>query len=128
METLTKSEERVMQILWGLKKAFVKDIIADMEDEPKPSYTTVSTIIRILEKKEFVSHKAYGKTHEYFPLVNKFAYRKFIFSKLFSDYFEGSYGNVVSYLVNEEKLSEKEIQELNQIINENDQKDTNDKQ
>ena len=120
METLTKAEERVMQIVWQLKKGFVKDFIAEM-DAPKPSYNTVSTIIRILEKKEFIGHKAYGKSYEYFPKISKFAYRKFAFSKLFSDYFEGSYGIVMSYLVKEEGLSKEDLEELNQIIDKADE-------
>ncbi len=126
METLTKAEEKVMQIVWKLKKGFVKDFIAEME-EPKPSYNTVSTIIRILEKKGFVGHKAYGKTYEYSPKITKFAYRKFAFSKLFSDYFEGSYGNVMSYLVKEEDLSKEDLQEMNQIIDEAEQENKGNK-
>lgn len=123
METLTKAEEKVMQIVWKRKSGFVKDFIADM-DAPKPSYNTVSTIIRILEKKGFIGHKPYGKTYEYYPLVSKFAYRKYVFSRLFTDYFEGSYGNVLSYLVNEEGLDPDEIRELNQLIDDNQQPDT----
>ena len=87
-------------------------------EPPLPSYNTVSTIVRILEKKGFVGHTAYGKTHEYFPLISKMAYRKYAFSRLLSDYFEGSYGNVLSYLVKEEQLSEGEIRKLGEIIDE----------
>ena len=70
MLELTKAEEQIMRVLWDLEKGFVKDIIEKLPD-PKPAYNTVSTIVRILEKKEFVSYKAYGKTHEYYPLVSK---------------------------------------------------------
>ena len=70
MKELTKAEEQVMQILWKIEKGFVKDIIDSMP-KPKPAYNTVSTIVRILEKKGFVGHNAYGKTHEYYPLVSK---------------------------------------------------------
>jgi BlaI family penicillinase repressor len=75
MKELTKAEEQIMQVLWGLEKGFVKDVIEKLP-EPKPAYNTVSTIIRILEKKKFVGHKAYGKTHEYFPLVDRDEYKK----------------------------------------------------
>ena len=70
MKELTKAEEQIMQILWKLEKGFVKDIV-DAMPEPKPAYNTVSTIVRILEKKGFVDHNAYGKTFEYFPIVSK---------------------------------------------------------
>ena len=78
MKDLTRAEEQVMQILWRIEKGFVNDILENFPN-PKPAYNTVSTIVRILEKKEFVSHKAYGKTHEYFPLVLKKTYTKSFF-------------------------------------------------
>jgi BlaI family penicillinase repressor len=80
MKQLTKAEEQVMQILWEIKKGFVKDILAKMPN-PKPAYNTVSTIVRILEKKEFVGYTAYGKTHEYYPLVEKKRVSKLLFKK-----------------------------------------------
>jgi predicted transcriptional regulator len=70
MKELTRAEEEIMQVLWEIEKGFVRDVIDRLPD-PKPAYTTVSTIIRILEKKGFVGHKAFGKTHRYFPLVEK---------------------------------------------------------
>ncbi|WP_020526603.1 BlaI/MecI/CopY family transcriptional regulator [Flexithrix dorotheae] len=115
LEALTKTEERVMQILWDLKKGFVKDVIAKMAPE-KPPYNTISSVVRILEKKGFVDHKAYGKTHEYFPIVSKSAYKKFTFKNMISNYFEGSYEKLVSFMVQEEELSEKEIEEIKDII------------
>ena len=90
MKTLTKAEEQIMQKLWDMKKAHVKDIIAELP-RPKPAYNTVSTIIRILERKGFVSHHAHGKTHEYYPLVSKKAYRKTFFGNFFQNYFSNSY-------------------------------------
>jgi len=119
METLTKAEEKVMQQLWKLKKAFVKDIISQLK-EPKPNYNTVSTIIRILEKKGFVEHKAYGKTYEYSPKVSKSTYKKFLFKRMLGDYFENSYENVFSFLIKEEKLSDKEIEEIKKMIEKDD--------
>lgn len=122
METLTKTEEKVMQILWALKKGFVKDVIDGMPD-PKPPYNTISSLIRILEKKGFVGHKAYGKTHEYFPTVSKLAYRKFTFRNFLSNYFEGSPEQVVSFMVNEEKLSPEEIKRMQELLDEFDTPD-----
>jgi predicted transcriptional regulator len=116
METLTKAEEKVMHLLWQTNKAFVKDLI-DKMDEPKPNYNTVSTIIRILEKKEFVGHESFGKTYQYFPLISKAAYKKFLVKKMVSDYFENSYENVVSFLIKDEHLSDKEIEEIKKLMN-----------
>ena len=115
MKELTKAEEQVMQILWDLERAFVKDVIEQLP-EPKPAYTTVSTIIRILEQKEFVGYKAYGKTHEYFPLVSKDVYKKFITKGLLKDYFSGSLKNLVSHFAEKEKIDLKELDEILKII------------
>ena len=76
MEELTKVEERIMQQLWKLKKAFVKDIIEELPDDPKPPYNTISSVIRILVNKGYVKYKAYGKTYEYSPAISKAEYRK----------------------------------------------------
>ncbi|GIV35994.1 MAG: transcriptional regulator [Cyclobacteriaceae bacterium] len=111
MRELTKAEDQVMQVLWKLKRAFVKDIIAHLPP-PRPAYTTVSTIIRILEQKGFVGHKAYGKTHEYFPLVSRESYTRFYLNEVINGYFEGSIQNLVSFFVKEKKLSEKHLNEL----------------
>lgn len=116
MMELTRTEEKVMQVLWKLQKGFVKDIIDAIEEEPKPAYTTISTIIRILEQKQFVGYKAYGKTHEYYPIVSKEQYRTKSFKTLMHDYFEGNPSQVLSFLVNEEKLNMKDIEELKNII------------
>ncbi len=115
METLTKTEEKIMQILWKIRKGFVKDVIDEMP-EPKPPYNTISSLIRILVKKEFVGHKAYGKTYEYFPVISKLAYRKFTFTNFVANYFEGAPENVVSFMVNEEQLSPEEIQKIQELL------------
>ncbi len=117
METLTKKEEEVMQILWKLKEAFVKDVIKEMP-EPKPPYNTISSIVRILEKKGFIDHKAFGKTHLYFPIINKVKYRKSAFKSFLSNYFEGSYENVVSFMMKDQQMSDAEAEELKKIIDE----------
>ena len=119
METLTKTEEKVMQILWDLKRGFVKDVI-DRMGEPQPPYNTISSLIRILEKKGFVNHKAYGKTHEYFPVISKIAYRSFTFKNFIANYFEGSPENVISYMVKEENLGQQEIDKMKELINQQD--------
>ena len=111
MKELTKAEDQIMQILWKLEKGFVKDII-DKMPSPKPAYNTVSTIIRILEKKGFVGYKAYGKTHEYYPLVAKEKYTKFYLNNMISGYFNGSFQNLVSFFAKEEKLNLQDIETL----------------
>ncbi len=119
MEELTKTEERIMQVLWRLQKAFVKDIIDELDDEPKPPYNTISSIVRLLEKKGYVNYKAYGKTYEYFPAITKDQYTKTTFSKLFSGYFDNSPASLLSFMVKEEKLSEQDIEEIQKIIDQN---------
>jgi len=111
MKELTKAEDQIMQILWTLEKGFVKDIIEQMSD-PKPAYNTVSTIVRILEKKGFVGYKAYGKTHEYFPLVPKEKYKRFYLNNMVKYYFNGSVHNLVSFFAKENKLDVQDIDEL----------------
>lgn len=119
MEELTKAEERIMQIAWRLQKAFVKDIIEEMEEEPKPPYNTVSSIVRLLEKKGYLSYKAYGKTYEYYPAISKEQYTRTTFSKLFSGYFDNSPASLLSFMVREQALSEADIAELKTLINKN---------
>lgn len=111
MKELTKAEEQIMQELWTLEKAFVKEIV-DRLPEPKPAYNTVSTIIRILEKKGFVDHYAYGKTHQYFPLISKTDYTKSYFRNFLSGYFSNSFQEMVSFFAKEDKMSLSELEEL----------------
>jgi BlaI family transcriptional regulator, penicillinase repressor len=116
MEELTKTEERIMQIIWQLEKCFVKDIIEKLDDEPKPPYTTISSVVRILETKGFVGHKAYGKTHEYFPLITREEFGKSSFRRMFREYFEGKPEKVLSFMMEDEKLSPDEIEQLKKFI------------
>lgn len=104
-----------MDILWAMKKGFVNDII-DQLPEPKPPYTTISSIVRILEDKGFVKHKAYGKIHEYTPAVSKLAYKKFALKSFITNYFDGSLENVVSFMVEEKELSEDELNDISKFI------------
>lgn len=126
MEELTAKEEEVMQVLWNLEKALVRDIMSKLPNSKQP-YTTVASIVRILEKKGFVSHKPYGKTHEYFPLISKAEYRKRKFKGLLTHYFDNSIESVVSFLAKEEKLSTREFEELTKLIaKESDNKEKDD--
>ena len=115
MKQLTKAEEQIMQILWDLEKAFVKDIMVHLP-EPKPAYNTVSTIVRIMERKGFVGYKAYGKTHEYYPLISKPEYTKKFLHGFVKDYFSNSYKQKVSFFAKEEKLSLSEMEEMRKLI------------
>jgi predicted transcriptional regulator len=119
MEELTKTEERIMHVLWKLKKAFVKDIIEHLPDDPKPPYNTISSVVRILEKKGYVGYTAYGKTYEYFPLITKAQYRSATVKKLLANYFDNSAASLLSFMVKEEKLTEEEMKKLKKIINKN---------
>lgn len=117
MKKLTKAEEQVMQILWEIGQGFVNDIITRMP-EPKPAYNTVSTIVRILEQKEFVSHKAYGRTHEYFPLVLKADYSREYLRHFTRDYFSNSYKALTSFFAQTENMSLKELEEIKRLVEE----------
>ena len=115
MEDLTKNEEEIMRILWKIERGVVRDVL-DLLPEPKPPYTTLSSVIRNLETKGYVGHKAYGKTHEYFPLVSKMDYRKKAFGDFFKHYFEGSAKKVVSFMVEEENLQPEQVEEIKKLI------------
>lgn len=115
LKELTRAEEQIMQELWVLKEAFVKEII-DRLPIPKPAYNTVSTIIRILETKGFVGHKAFGKSHQYFPLVSKEEYKSFATGKLLTGYFNNSAQNMLSFFLQHEKLDLTEADELMKLI------------
>lgn len=108
---LTKAEEQIMQVLWELKEANVKQIIEQLDD-PKPAYNTVSTIIRILETKEFVSHKPEGRGYVYFPLIQKTEYSNQSLHKLMNGYFEGSFKSMVSFFMKENKMDIAELEEI----------------
>jgi predicted transcriptional regulator len=115
MRDLTKAEEQVMQVLWKIKKGFVKDILEHFDD-PKPAYNTVSTIVRILQEKGFVNHKAYGRTHEYFPIVTKSDYSKSHLSTFVNDYFSNSFEKMVSFFAKEKSISLQEMEDIMKIM------------
>lgn len=113
---LTKAEEQIMQVLWDLKEASVKEVI-DKLPEPKPAYNTVSTIIRILETKEFVAHKSIGRGYVYHPVIEKEAYSNQSLHKLMNGYFNGSFKNMVSFFVKENKMDVNELESILKEIN-----------
>jgi predicted transcriptional regulator len=113
--TLTKGEEQIMQLLWEKEHAFVNDLLESMP-EPKPAYNTVSTLIRILEKKGFVGHHSLGNTHQYFPIVSQSQYLSNSLNRLNSTYFQNSYANLVNFFVEEGKLKRKDIEEISELL------------
>jgi len=115
MRELTNAEEQIMQVLWKIEKGFVKDIIECLPD-PKPAYNTVSTIIRILEKKGIVSYKAYGKSHEYFPLISRDEYKKSYLKIFLKNYFGNSFKDMVSFFAKDQKMSVKELEEIQKMF------------
>ena len=116
IKDLTRAEEQIMQVLWQLESAFVKEVI-DCLPEPKPAYNTVSTIIRILEVKGFIGHEAFGKSHKYHHLISKEAYKRHATDKLLGNYFENSVESMFSFFVKEEKLDLSDVDEILKMIN-----------
>jgi len=114
MKNLTKAEEQIIQILWQLNKASVKEVLSQLP-EPKPAVTTVSTIMRILESKGFVSHQQMGRGFVYFPIVEKEDYTQFSMRKMLNNYFDGSFKNLVSFFAKNEEI---DVQELEEILKE----------
>lgn len=115
MQKLTNKEEEVMKILWRLEKAFVKEILDEIEGE-KPHYNTLSTIVRNLQEKGFVGHEVFGNTHRYFPVVSKERYRKKFVNSAIADYYEDSYKSLVSHFAKEEKISLEDLKDIIKLI------------
>lgn len=117
MVTLTKVEEKIMMILWDIGKGFIKDIIEQYPD-PKPPYNSVSTIVRVLVQKEIVGYTAYGKTHQYHPLISKENYSKGQLSRLVNDYYNNSLKQVVNFFSESKELDAKELDEAIRMLKE----------
>jgi BlaI family penicillinase repressor len=117
MKELTKAEEQIMHILWDLEKAFVKDIV-ERFPEPKPAYNTVSTIVRILERKGFVGHEVFGKTHRYFPRVSKEQYTKEFLRSFVRNYFGDSYQELVSFFARDKNVDVAELEDILKTLRE----------
>lgn len=115
MKTLTKAEEQVMQVLWKLENAFLREIVDEMPN-PKPHQNTVATLLKILVEKEFVNITVIGRQHQYSPLVSKEEYSKKTMKQMVKGYFEGSFSNVVSFMVKENNISVEELESLLQQI------------
>ena len=115
MQELTKAQEEILQILWQIKDRVVTDVIDKIPD-PKPAYNTVSTVIRVLEKKGYVSHKVYGKTHVYFPKVSKQSYQQHTLGETVRNFFNNSANQLVSFFVKQKSLSVNELEDLRKMI------------
>ena len=116
MKQLTKAEEEIMQVLWQLKKASVKEILDELP-EPKPAYNTVSTIVRILESKDVVSYEKEGKSHLYFPLIQKHEYSNQSLNKIVDNYFQGSFKSMLSFFVKKNDIDLKDLEAVLKDIN-----------
>lgn len=115
MKEITKAQEEILRTLWEVGEGVVTDVI-DKLPEPKPAYNTVSTVIKVLEKKGYVSHKVYGKTHVYYPIVSRDEYARNTIKSTFNELFDNSLNQVVSFFVKEDKVSLKELEELKNFI------------
>ena len=114
-QELTPAELEIMQILWARGKGFVNDVIEHLP-EPKPAYNTVSTVLRVLEKKGFVGYKAYGKSHEYYPLVDRDSYTSTFMSSVLDRFFGGSTSRMVSFLTSSKAISLEETSEIIEML------------
>ena len=115
MQKLAKREEQIMQACWRLGVAFIKEIIAELPD-PKPHYNSVATMVRILEDKGFLDHETLGNTFRYFPVISKEQYQKHAVGDIVSKYFDNSYPSMLAYFAREQRLSQKELNEILEII------------
>lgn len=115
-QELTKAELEIMQVIWQKEKVLIHDILAELP-EPKPAYNTVSTIVRILENKGFVSHKAYGRTHEYFAAVAKEDYTSTYMRTVLDNFFDGSISRMVNFFSAQKSISLEETDEIIRILN-----------
>ncbi|MDW3652385.1 MAG: BlaI/MecI/CopY family transcriptional regulator [Bacteroidia bacterium] len=117
MQKLAKREEQIMQALWKLEKAFIKEIIAELPDQPH--YNTVATIIKVLQKKGFVSSESFGNAHRYYPVLSRDNYQQQEIGNFIKHYFNDSYKNLVAYFAEEEKINEAELKDIIELIKKN---------
>ncbi|MFZ5941562.1 MAG: BlaI/MecI/CopY family transcriptional regulator [Bacteroidota bacterium] len=115
MKELTKAEEQVMHFLWEMKKGFLKDLVEAFPD-PRPAYTTVSTVIRVLVKKKFIGYNTYGKVHEYYPLISRQEYFRHHVKSIVSNHFDGSMVNFASFFTGDRDLDLSELEEMRTLI------------
>ncbi|MEO0471285.1 MAG: BlaI/MecI/CopY family transcriptional regulator [Bacteroidota bacterium] len=119
---LTPLELKVMNILWSLKKAFVKELIAQWPDKPEPAYNTVSTIVRILAEKGYVGHEQMGRSHQYFPIITKTKYQKRLMKSVMENVFSGSLSGMISSLLDNESVDGNELSEIKKLIDQSEEK------
>lgn len=129
MNKLTKAEEQIMRILWQLKKAFVKEIIAEFQvpDDKKPKYTTVATVMKVLEKKGFVESEKFGNSNRYTPAVTEEYYSEFAVKDVMSKYFDGSLSKLVSFFVKKDQVNLNELDDIMGLIEKKQQEESNKK-
>jgi len=112
---LTKTEEQLMQLLWKLEKAFMKDLL-DLFPDPKPASTTVATLLKRMTDKGFVGYKEYGKSREYFPQIAKSDYFSKQMNGMIKNFFNNSASQFASFFTKETDMSAAELEELKKII------------
>lgn len=115
MKELTKAEEQIMRILWKLEKAFLKDVVEQFP-EPRPAYTTISTVMRVLVKKEFIGYNTYGKVNEYYPLVKKNVYFGDHFNNVIKNFFDGSVNTFTSFFTENQELNIQQLEDVKQLL------------
>lgn len=115
MKEITKAQEEILKALWEINEGAASDVL-DILPEPKPAYNTVATVIKVLEKKDYVTHKTYGKTNVYFPLITKKDYAQFVLKDAAKGFFNGSMNQMVSFFVKNKDLSINELEELKNMI------------
>ena len=115
MEELTKAQEEILLVLWDIQEGAVADVVEKLS-EPKPAYTTVATVIKVLEKKNYVAHRKYGNIHVYYPVVTKKAYAKHVLKHAYKGLFNNSLNQLVSFFVKEKDVPVSELEELKKLI------------
>ncbi|CAN5298283.1 BlaI/MecI/CopY family transcriptional regulator [soil metagenome] len=118
MQKLAKREEQIMQAVWQLENAFIKEIIQEMPD-PKPHYNTIATMVKILEEKGFLSHETIGNIFRYYPVISKDQYQTHAMKDIVSQYFDNSYPSMLAFFAKEQKISESEFNEILELIKSN---------
>lgn len=113
---LTSLELKVMNLLWDKEKAFVKQLIEAWDELPKPAYNTISTVVRILQEKQYIGHEAFGRSHQYFPLVSREEYQKRLVRNVLNNVFAGSVSSMISTLVDNEEMTDGELDDLQKMI------------
>jgi predicted transcriptional regulator len=115
MNDLTKAEEQIMQYIWKLDKAFLKDIVEQFP-EPKPAYTTISTVVRVLVRKEFLKFNSYGKVREYYATISKDKYFKRHITEVVGNFFSGSTNNLALFFTEKEDMDLTELEKMKKMI------------